>query len=331
MPSALGSVLRLARRVPVATLAAAPCSSRTSSGTSRTHYRRRHQRHQQDQQEQRACGCGRGAAALGLTVATFSQLPQQQDEADGPAAALVATAEPDDDVLDLVDELSAWERVEEARKELCSFGVSRHPEVLWREARLCWLQAERLKEQQQLAGDAKTLHARLVAEGYACVQLALQLDPACGRAHQWMSALRYARAELRGPLARLRCVDQLRLDMERAVQLLPADGAPRTMLGMWYYEVSQLNWVERQAVKAAGQTVPGPAECLSLALHWMMEADALYASCLNDLMLGKTLLAMGDSERARTYVERAARRAPRDQSDVKAQLEAAELLEPWRD
>ncbi|KAE8746730.1 hypothetical protein FOCC_FOCC006478 [Frankliniella occidentalis] len=187
-----------------------------------------------------ACGCGRGAVALGLTVATLSQLPQQRDEPDGPAAAAALTAvEPDDHVLDLVDQLSAWERIDEAKKALRTF--------------------------------------------------------------------------------------------KRAVQLLPHDGAPRTMLGMWFYEVSQLNWFERQAVKAGGQTVPAPSEGLRQALHWLLEADALYNSCLNDLMLGKTLLAMSDPERARTYVERAARRAPREQSDVKAQLEATQLLQTWSD
>lgn len=323
MPLALSAALRLARRVPIA---AAPLTT----ASSRTHYRERGRSRQQEQQQdqQRTCGCGRGAVALGLTVATLSQLPQQRDEPDGPAAAAALTAvEPDDHVLDLVDQLSAWERIDEAKKALRTFKGSRHPEVLWREGRIRYLQAERLKT----SGQQKALHDRLVAEGYAAVQLALQLDPGCGRAHQWMSILRHAYAEVRGPLHRLRCVDHIREDMERAVQLLPHDGAPRTMLGMWFYEVSQLNWFERQAVKAGGQTVPAPSEGLRQALHWLLEADALYNSCLNDLMLGKTLLAMSDPERARTYVERAARRAPREQSDVKAQLEATQLLQTWRD
>lgn len=146
-----------------------------------------------------------------------------------------------------------------------------------------------------------------------------------------MSVLRYKRAELDGPMARLRSVDNIREDMERAVGLLPGDGLSRTMLGMWFYEVAQLSWLERQVVAAAGQSVPSPDESLDRALSCFQEAERLRPghSNLNQLMLAKTLSVREGLARARPHLEGAARTPPRTHSDAKAQLEAAELLRRW--
>lgn len=43
-----------------------------------------------------------------------------------------------------------------------------------------------------------------------------------------------------------------------------------------YYEISQLTWLERQVVQAAGQTVPQPDSALRQAEHWFHEAERLH-------------------------------------------------------
>ncbi|XP_034245160.1 regulator of microtubule dynamics protein 1-like [Thrips palmi] len=221
-----------------------------------------------------------------------------------------------------------WARADEASKILNPYRGSRHPEVLWRRGRVLYLKAEEAKSK----GGDRARHARLVREGFAAVQLALEQDPDCGKAHQWMSVLRYSLAELEGTLARLKSVDNIRADMERAIQLLPGEDVPRTMLGMWFYEISQLTWLERQVVQAAGQTVPKPDHALRQAVHWFHEAERLHPakSCLNQLMLGKALLAEDDPERARACIERAASIPPTSSSNAKAQLDARQLLECWK-
>lgn len=79
------------------------------------------------------CGCG--AVAVGMAVATLSQPLQQRDDASPSASpailgealgeALGDAAQLDEDVLDMVDHLMAWERADEASKALARLGVSK--------------------------------------------------------------------------------------------------------------------------------------------------------------------------------------------------------------
>lgn len=262
----------------------------------------------------------------GLAVATLStQALRQHGGRDQDAAEQL-----EDDVLRDVDRLMDWARADEASETLDQFGGSSHPEVLWRRGRILYLMSEEMRS-CTTAGD-RARRGRLVREGFAALQLALEQDPDCGRAHQWMSVLRYSLAELEGTLARLKSVDHIREDMERAIQLLPGDDVPCTMLGMWFYEVSQLTWLERQVVQAAGQSVPKSDHALRQAVHWFHEAERLHpnSSCLNQLMLGKALLAEDQPERARACIERAATMPATTSSNAKAQLDARQLLAGWK-
>ena len=187
-----------------------------------------------------------------------------------------------------------------------------------------WLSRTESELSEDATGRAQQdLTAAAVSHAHAAVAAAP--DSAAGHL---ALAIALGREALRsGPRAKLARAREVKIEVDRAIAIDPAEPRAWVVRGLWQRAIAHLNVFERAAANAVLGGVPKGAS-MDGALRDLQHATALAPGYVNaHLELGRTLMMAGRRAEARAALERAASLPPTSgPRDPRYQAEARELL-----
>jgi len=157
--------------------------------------------------------------------------------------------------------------IENAYGILRRFRKSNDPELLWRLARVICEQGKMCKNPEE--------KARLYEEALEIAKKALDNagESGCFGAHKWYAIILDYASEAKGTKARLVNSYEVKVHLERALEINPLDPTTWMILGMWHFAFADMASYTRLAARAIYATPP--SSTYEEALHHFQRADAI--------------------------------------------------------
>lgn len=167
------------------------------------------------------------------------------------------------------------------------------------------------------------------AAGIGFAKQALQTDPNYDEAHV-AYAIAIGRVSLtKSGKEKITNVKEIKQHAEKALSINPNNFKAWHILGKWNYEVANLNFLEKAAVKVFYGGLPNASIIESIKAYdkaRMINPDFI----LNYLELAKAYHKQNDDKKAISYLEHILKLNPKTEDDPRIKKEAMELIQRWR-
>ena len=188
------------------------------------------------------------------------------------------------------------------------------------------------RTESELGEDAKGEDRRkMVASAVEHARGAVAAAPDSAAGHVWLAVALGRQALKEGPKGKLALAREIKSEVDRALQIDPANGRAFHVRGAWNRELASLNFFERAAANTVLGGVPKGAS-MENAVRDFEKAVELEPDHVNHrLELGRTYMKVDRRDDARRELEKAVELAPGSSPrDAKYQEEARELLAKLR-
>ncbi|XP_028290736.1 regulator of microtubule dynamics protein 1 [Gouania willdenowi] len=224
-----------------------------------------------------------------------------------------------DELLEQADYLYSCAETEKLYQLLLQHKDSDDAEFLWRLARA----SRDLSQLPDLAAERKKA---LVFEAFEYATKALEKDEQCFAAHKWYAVCLSDVGEYGGVKVKIGNSYIIRKHLEEAVKLNPKDATSLHILGYWCFAFAELPWYQRKVAAMIFSTPPDAT--YEEALEFFLKAEEVDPNfySMNMLMLGKTYLALKETEKATMWLIKAKQYQPHTNEDKEVHKEAVELL-----
>ncbi len=124
---------------------------------------------------------------------------------------------------------------------------------------------------------------------------------------------------------KIKAVKEIKLNAEKAIKLNPNHGYAWHVLGKWYFEVSQLNYLEKTAVRVFFGALP-PATLADAIRAYERSRQLVPDLTLNYYELAKAYKEAGQKAKAIEYLKKLPSLPNKTQDDPKVKAKGAQLL-----
>jgi tetratricopeptide (TPR) repeat protein len=243
-----------------------------------------------------------GALAGGAALAAMPVNPMELSEIDAQHA-----------LHDLVPRKQLYDRLNKLALQ--------HDEdaaVLWRAARAAYAMAT---EPGMPKSDAK----KYLDEALKYIKAAVRQNNDSGDAHRWYGTILSEYGNHLGTKEYIQNAWDIKAHWDAAIAVNPSDASAHHLLGRWCFDVAGMGWVKRRL--AATLFATPPEASYDDALRYFDGAERLDPGFwkMNQVMLAKTHVAMGNKSQAEFWVKSALALASRSQEDREAHTEAEGL------
>uniref|UniRef100_A0A6Q2X572 Regulator of microtubule dynamics protein 1 n=1 Tax=Esox lucius TaxID=8010 RepID=A0A6Q2X572_ESOLU len=224
-----------------------------------------------------------------------------------------------EEVVEQADYLYSCGETEKLYQLLLQYKDSDDAEFLWRLARAS-------RDVSLLAHIAANEKKRLTYEAFEYTKKALEKNDACFAAHKWFAVCLSDIGDYEGVKVKIGNSYIIKKHLERAIELNPKDATSIHILGYWCFAFAELAWYQRKV--AAMIFASPPTATYEEALAFFLKAEEVDPNfySMNLLMLGKTYLAMKDTEKAVHWLSKAKEYPPHTEEDKQVHKEALDLL-----
>uniref|UniRef100_A0A3P8ZFN9 Regulator of microtubule dynamics protein 1 n=1 Tax=Esox lucius TaxID=8010 RepID=A0A3P8ZFN9_ESOLU len=259
-----------------------------------------------------------GKTAFLLTLPTLSYLSLEAYKK-VQSDAVVHALEKAEEVVEQADYLYSCGETEKLYQLLLQYKDSDDAEFLWRLARAS-------RDVSLLAHIAANEKKRLTYEAFEYTKKALEKNDACFAAHKWFAVCLSDIGDYEGVKVKIGNSYIIKKHLERAIELNPKDATSIHILGYWCFAFAELAWYQRKV--AAMIFASPPTATYEEALAFFLKAEEVDPNfySMNLLMLGKTYLAMKDTEKAVHWLSKAKEYPPHTEEDKQVHKEALDLL-----
>ncbi|KAJ8010399.1 hypothetical protein DPEC_G00074670 [Dallia pectoralis] len=235
------------------------------------------------------------------------------------SATVFHALEKAEQVVEQADYLYSCGETEKLYQLLLQYKDSDDAEFLWRMARAS-------RDVSLLAHIAANEKKRLTYEAFEYAKKALEKNDACFAAHRWYAVCLSGIGEYEGIKVKIGQSFIIKTHLERAVELNPEDATSIHILGHWCFAFAELAWYQRKLVATVFPSPPTATYEEALAFFLKAEEVEPNFYSKNLLMLGKTYLAMKDTEKALHWLSKAQEYPPHTEEDKQVHNEARDLL-----
>lgn len=221
------------------------------------------------------------------------------------------------EVLQREDELYTEEKYDEIIELLRSFPDHQHYDIKWRLARALYLTSRN--------ADPKTKKEQL-NEGYVLIQEALALKDDDFSGHKWMAILLDAKSELDGLKERAGQLYNVKMHMEKAVELNPQDPTSWYILGEFALGIAELPWYQKKILGTIFANPPTGTYEEALEHFQKAESASPNFYSMNYLMMGKCYLALSNKEKAKEWLTKGSEVVEKNDDDKTCKAESLKLL-----
>ena len=192
--------------------------------------------------------------------------------------------------------------------------------ALWKCSELCSRIGNRQKTKQGKEDYFKA--GRIYAE------TAIKVNPNGADGYYALSVAMGRRALMEGGDERIKAVREIRTNAEKALKIDPKHGRAWHVMGKWHYEVSNLNVVEKAALKIIYGGLPKASLKESIAAYEKAKSyEPVFA--LNNLELAKAYHRDGQKAKAISLLQSLPSIPPKTEDDIRIQNEGKSLLAKW--
>uniref|UniRef100_A0A914YV82 Regulator of microtubule dynamics protein 1 n=1 Tax=Panagrolaimus superbus TaxID=310955 RepID=A0A914YV82_9BILA len=179
------------------------------------------------------------------------------------------------------------------------FERTTNPEILWRIARILAEKAKITLNKEE----KRTLF--LEALEYAEKALKNEEAPGCFGAHKWYAIIINYVGEIEGTKSQIKKSYDMKVHLERALELNPRDATTWHILGVWHFTFADMSGVTRLAAKTIFGTPP--SSTYEEALRHFEHAESLQPGFYKDnsFYLGETYDRLGKKEKALEFYKKA--------------------------
>uniref|UniRef100_A0AC34QZK1 Regulator of microtubule dynamics protein 1 n=1 Tax=Panagrolaimus sp. JU765 TaxID=591449 RepID=A0AC34QZK1_9BILA len=179
------------------------------------------------------------------------------------------------------------------------FERTSNPELLWRLARVLTEKAKLTANKEE----KKTL--LLEALEYAEKALANETATGCFGAHKWYAIIINYVGELEGTKSQIRRSYDMKVHLERALEINPLDATTWHILGVWHFTFADMPTYQRLAAKAIFGTPP--SSTYEEALRHFERAETIQPGFYkaNNFYLGEVYDRMGQKDKAIEHYKKA--------------------------
>lgn len=192
--------------------------------------------------------------------------------------------------------------------------------ALWKCSELC----SRLGRRQP----TKAKQLDYYKAGKIFAETAIKVDPAKADAYYALSVAMGRLALTESGNEKVKAVKAIKDNADKAIQINPNHGRAWHVIGKWHYEVSNLNAIERAALKVFYGGLPKSS--LSDAISAYEKASKLEPNfCLNNLELAKAYHRNGQNDKAVALLKALPSMPDKTEDDKGIKEEGMKLLEKW--
>uniref|UniRef100_A0A8C4QYR2 Regulator of microtubule dynamics protein 1 n=1 Tax=Eptatretus burgeri TaxID=7764 RepID=A0A8C4QYR2_EPTBU len=224
-----------------------------------------------------------------------------------------------DEIIERADYLYGTSETEKLYKFLIEYSDSTNDEVLWRLARAS-------RDLAQLSGTPVEERRRLAYEALEFSKQALDGNPRNFACHKWYAICISDVGDFEGTKAKIANAYIIREHFQKAIELNTNDATSVHLMGLWCYTFAEMPWYQHRIASVLFATPP--SSTFEEALQYFTRAEKVEPNFYskNLLMLGKTLLKLGNQKYALLWLTKAQQFPARTEEDRQVQKEAAELL-----
>ena len=235
------------------------------------------------------------------------------------AAMLLPPLAAQDDRWGQIDQLND-DKMFDAEHELLSEMSTLHAgdvAYLWRMSRHHFTLSDNSEDAQVIS--------RNIYSGLDFARLALAADSTSAQAHGFYGILIGRAGEIEGTKQKIVNSYEVAAHTLKAIELGGEDDAWQHVMGRWHFALSDLSWLERTFASIIYATPPEAS--FEEAEDYFMEAARMAPEDIRHyLWLGKTRIALNNSQGARSSLESALALPAKSDSDNLLQAEAQTLL-----
>lgn len=164
--------------------------------------------------------------------------------------------------------------------------------------------------------------------GKIYAETAIKVNPDGADGYYALSVAMGRKALIESGNDRIKAVREIRISAEKALALNPNHGRAWHVIGKWHYEVSDLNAVEKAALKIIYGGLPKASIKESItAYEKAKNLEPVFA--LNNLELAKAYKRDGQKEKAMELLKELPSIPNRTEDDTRIKAEGRQLLEKW--
>jgi tetratricopeptide (TPR) repeat protein len=241
---------------------------------------------------------------------------------------LIATLAPDTDAQSVNLLIKQADSLEAALNETAAYNKFREAlrtdpgnyYSLWKCSELC----SRIGFRQP----TKEKKADYYNAGRIYAETAIKVKPDAADGYYALSLAMGRRAQMESGNDRIKAVRQIKNNAEKALKINPDHGRAWHVLGKWHYEVSNLNGVEKAALKIFYGGLPKASLKQAIAAYEKSIAfEPVFA--LNNLELAKACYKDGQKERAIALLKAIPAMPAKTEDDNHIKTEGKTLLNKW--
>lgn len=193
-----------------------------------------------------------------------------------------------------------------------------------------WKAADQLTEvANKLPDEEKDKKEKLFAMADSLCNEAIDVNPDGWEGHFYKSVALGRLALFRGGKEKINMSKQIKVEVDKAIELNPEADLAYHVLGRWHQELANLSWLLRAAAKVIyGGAPPGSNDEAVAAFKKAIALNPTHIE--HHLELGRTYKLMGEKDLAVIPLETAVKLPVSDEDDEAFKKEAEELLEDVR-
>jgi hypothetical protein len=175
---------------------------------------------------------------------------------------------------------------------------------------------------------AKEKKADYYTAGRIYAETAIKVKPDAADGYYALSLAMGRRAQIESGNDRIWAVREIKLNAEKALKINPHHGRAWHVLGKWHYEVSNLNGVEKAALKIFYGGLPKASLKDAIAAYEKARTlEPVFA--LNNLELAKACYKDGQKEKAIALLKAIPAMPAKTEDDARIKTEGKMLLDKW--
>ncbi len=192
--------------------------------------------------------------------------------------------------------------------------------ALWKSSELC----SRIGNRQA----TKEAKADYFKAGRIYAETAIKVNPNAADGYYAMSLAMGRKALMEGGDERIKAVREIRINAEKALKFNPQHGRAWHVMGKWHYEVSNLNLLEKAALKLIYGGLPKASLKQSISAYEKAKAlEPVFA--LNNLELAKAYYKDDQESKAISLLKALPTIPNKTEDDPRIKREGKQLLEKW--
>jgi tetratricopeptide (TPR) repeat protein len=164
--------------------------------------------------------------------------------------------------------------------------------------------------------------------GRIYAETAIKVNPAAADGYYVLALAMGRRSQMESGNERIKAVREIKLHAEKALQINLSHSRAWHVLGKWHFEVSNLNAIEKAALRILFGGLPAASIKEAIAAYEKARSlDPLFA--LNNLELAKAYYSDGQKEKAIGLLKSIPAMPARSEDDPRIRAEGKQLLSKW--